>query len=163
MRQELPPKPERENTAEAKLFNVDAMSDDQIVALYRAFEQKCGEMYPGLDGRINEGNMAQDLLNRLVAEAAGLASRDWERVENLVTAAMHSTDEMTGCLAAEVAGALAPTHYSFARDVLITLAAARDERGEAATDTVYNLESTGLLELEQSAELVALHKATYGY
>lgn len=132
------PQPERELTPEGQFFNVDAMSDDQIVAMHRGLTA----IFESDDPLSSQGD---SLLDRLAADVRESASRDPERVKSLVHRCALSHNEFDRELAVDVAPALADFDYGFTRDVLVFLRVDNDRKesrglaSEAAMVTIPKL------------------------
>jgi hypothetical protein len=125
------PQPERENTPAAQLFNVDAMSDEQIIAVFRGLE--------GLEFPTREvADIVDGLFKQMAADMHDLVSRDPERVRNLVHRCEQSNDDASQLFSAYVAPVLVYYDYEFTRDTLISLSpigeAARRNPGGIAGD-----------------------------
>jgi hypothetical protein len=127
MSHEGPAHQETEHTPEVRLFNVDAMSDDQIVALYRGLTGAMESEIPGTfdsdaagkDDR--RGDAAVQLLEQLDADLSGLAGRDPERVKNLAEQCASSDRTADQELALGAAISLVHYDYPFTRDTLLAL------------------------------------------
>lgn len=124
--------PEHYRPPEAELFNVGAMSDDQIVAVYRglitAFDTQDSQ---GLDKRQQGGevhdvhNVTAGLLDQLEASVSALTTADPERVKGLVSDCLQSEIEADHELALGVVSSLVHYDYAFTRDSLIFMQSQR--------------------------------------
>ena len=113
------PRPEIIHEPEARLFNVDAMSDDQIIVLARGLTGVLDSEEVG--GGRRHGDTAVGMLTQLETDLSGLASRDPERVRGLVEQCMQSDMGADHELALGVAPSLAGYDYEFTRDTMISL------------------------------------------
>lgn len=108
--------PETSHTPEAQLFNVDAMSNEQIVVLYRGlygiFVNETGEDE-------ENSSTANDMLDQLEHELRELTTRDPERTKQLVADCMQSDRESDEDIASSVVRSLVHYDYTFTRDTLI--------------------------------------------
>src|SRR5882672_583845 len=113
-------KPELEKTPESRLFNVDAMSDEEIVTLSRGLLAMFNEG-PGGEDFLDPSIIGDKLRDKLVSEVQDLGTRDPERVKNLAHKCARSQNEADQEFAAYVAPGIAHFDYDFARDVLVYL------------------------------------------
>ncbi|MFJ3896849.1 hypothetical protein [Streptomyces sp. NPDC090083] len=134
------------------------MSDEEIVMVYRGLDA-----VTDTEISCEEDDLKQNLINRLCRELGDLATRDWERVKNLVSTAAQSENEIVGCFAVDVAAALVRTNYEFARDTLVALDVARDDRSVQVSSQFCNLFQSGVLTPEQAADLEARLEAARDY
>jgi hypothetical protein len=116
------PQPERDSGPEVRLFNVDAMNDDQIIVLYRgvysAGDIRASEARErGLLGQVS---VADELCDHLTAAVRDIAAHDPQRVRSLVEFCAHSSEKADRDFAACTVRSLAPHDYEFARDTLIS-------------------------------------------
>ena len=111
--------PETEHTPELRFFNVDAMSNDEIVTLSRGLTGALDSADVG--GGEQYRNIAGEMLIQLDADIRDLASRDPERVRNLVEQCMQSDKGADHELALGITPSLASYDYAFIRDVMISL------------------------------------------
>jgi len=108
------PQPEQEGTPEVRLFNVDAMNDEQIILLNRALSATAEQ-----ETLEDSFAMSGSLLNQLATDVRDLASRDPERVKQLVHRWAKSSESADREIAAEVASSVVHYDYDFVRDALI--------------------------------------------
>ena len=110
--------PETSHTPETRLFNVDAMSDDQIVVLNRG-------MWAVADEIIGDKLFTQEVdffvHERVGDEVRGLAASDPARVKRLVERLTLSDVGVDHKLAAQVVPELIDFDYAFTRDTLISI------------------------------------------
>jgi hypothetical protein len=123
MRHEAPP-PERYRTPEGGLFNVAAMTDEEVFEVNAALREHfdyLDENYfdPAVGAeRHQEGH---NLTDRFTADIRGLAAFNPERVRGIVAKCMQSGIGSAHLMAVETAGSLIGFDYAFARDTLIDL------------------------------------------
>jgi hypothetical protein len=126
------PRPETYRTPETSIFNVEAMSNEQIVVLYRGlatiFDATLdSDVMPNSStgSRDQQGydvyNAAGGMMDQLRADLRGLTPRDPERVKELVGKCAQSENEDDHDLAVEVVPSLLHHDYAFTRDTLISL------------------------------------------
>ncbi len=112
-------RPEAYQTPESSIFNVEAMSDEQIILLHRgltsAFDSE--EVASG----IRDKDIAEGMVSQLRSDFGNLASRDPERVKRLVEWCMHSDKGYDHEFAETIAPSLVAHDYPFVRDTLISL------------------------------------------
>jgi hypothetical protein len=108
---ESTPRPERENAPYQRLFNVDAMSDEQVLTLFS-----------GIQGasRGDPAETADPLFYQLALSVRDLASRDPERVKFLLHRCEQSDDDVEHQVVGYAAQALIDYDYRFTRDVLVS-------------------------------------------
>jgi hypothetical protein len=112
---ERTPRPERENPPFERLFNVDLMSDDQVLTLFHGIY----EGWAKSDGLISE--TADPLFYQLALSVRDLASRDPERAKNLVQRCEQSNEDIDHRIVGYTAQALIDYDYAFTRDALISV------------------------------------------
>lgn len=137
---------------EVRLFNVDALSDDEIVVLFRGISAAANEGYDEAELPFDQMHTGDGLLDRLARDMRDLASRDPERVKGLVDRCARSGVVADEDLAASTVSALLPYNYEFTRDTLAFLHA------NAADGTVGEsvfLEIHRLIDNELTPEQVA--------
>lgn len=127
---------EREAAPESQVFNVDAMSDDQIIVLYRAFGEIAHSAASG-DGGIEEEDIGIEsndavavgdgMWNQLVAGVRDLVARDPQRVRALMGRCVGSPVEIDREFAVEITPALIDYDYFFTRDTLVRTALYQDD------------------------------------
>ena len=116
-------RPEADKTTEAPLFNVDALDNEQIRVLYQALDAMAPveeDMSLADETTRREREVGDALWEKLGVEVRDLASRDPERVKELVS---HSAqgDKTDREFAAVTANSLIDHDYSFTRDTLVAL------------------------------------------
>lgn len=99
---------------------MDAMSDEQIVVLFRGLYLAEGEGNQDSDP-FDQFVVASRIWGKVVDEVTDLASRAPERVRNLVAKCASSEDATDRDLAAFTAQSLVHYDYYFTRDTLISL------------------------------------------
>jgi hypothetical protein len=117
------PRPEREWQPRTGLFNVDAMSEDEIVILYRSLALLVEQVQ---DESGDEDTVGNEMWEVLAADVRGLVARDPERVKNLVHRCTMSHKAVDREFAAYTAASLIDYDYSFTRDALVFLEAVPD-------------------------------------
>jgi len=120
MNHELP-RPETSHTPEVRLFNVDAMSDEQIIVTYRGYWTVANHLGNEDTDDFDQMDIGDGLNEQVAAEVRDLASRDPERVKQLVTRTTASQEDSDQDLAANAAPALLNYDYAFTRDTLISI------------------------------------------
>jgi hypothetical protein len=125
------PRPETSYVPETPLFNVDAMSDEQIIVLYRGLISIYESEEVMVEHSEHEG-VADGILTRLEADLSDLTSRDPERVKNLVANCVESVNESDHELALNVVTSLVDYDYSFTRDALLSLSMGSGHVSEGA-------------------------------
>lgn len=75
------PRPERVGPPVERLFNVDALNDDELVVIYRSI--KAAADVAAEEG-IEKAELGDNLCDRLALDVSDLAARDPERVKGLV-------------------------------------------------------------------------------
>lgn len=124
MNRELP-RPEQERVTEyVRIFDVDAMSDERI---YTVFTRLVSVSLLRLDNHEDDRPFMEGLINQLTVDVFDLATRNPERVRDMVRANTDSDDQLRQEFAATMAPSLLDYDYDFTRDTLISLAV-----GEAA-------------------------------
>jgi hypothetical protein len=113
------PRPETSHTPEISLFNVDAMSDEQIIVLSRGLTGVLDSEEVG--GGRRHGDTAAGMLAQLDTDLSGLASRDPERIRGLIEQCVQSDMVADHELALGMAPSLVGYDYTFARDTLISI------------------------------------------
>jgi hypothetical protein len=115
------PRPETYETPErVPLFNVDDMSDAQIIVTNRA-------LWMAADYGIQDGDSFDQMLTgdnlhiKLANDVRDLASRDPERVKNLITVCAYSGIEHDQELAAKSVRGLVGYDYGFTTDILLSM------------------------------------------
>jgi hypothetical protein len=118
------PQPERERNPEATLFNVDAMTDEQITVLRRGLNElsEAISQAENSNERNDEIGVSDNLWERLADEVGGLVERDPERVRGMVQRLALSRYTDDRAFAGHVAPHLLDHDYEFTRDVLVFLA-----------------------------------------
>ena len=113
-----PVQPERGYQPPEGLFNVDAMSDEQIVLMSRSFDAMARSLRdePG-----NDDCVYDNMFEGLAADVRGLAARNPERVKGLVRATIRSNCPSDQELASYVVPGLIDHDYYFTREALIYL------------------------------------------
>lgn len=109
---ESTPRPERENPPYQRLFNVDVMSDEQILTLFTG-------MHKGAPG--DPADTADPLFYQLSMSVRDLASRDPERVKFLLHRCEQSDDDVEHEVVGYTAQALIDYDYAFTRDALVSV------------------------------------------
>ena len=120
---ELPPQPERDTTPEYELFNLDAMTDEQVILTGRA--------YLGESDRLSECgdaesvSVAEDMADRLGTDLGRLALRNPERargvITRLATAEVGDEHRVDRELAALWVPQLIAIDYEFTKRILLAL------------------------------------------
>lgn len=113
---EQAPRPERENPPYERLFNVDAMSDDQILTLFQGLYTGHGEA-----SDMDPSETADPLFYQLALSVRDLAARDPERVKGLMHRCEQSSDDIEHQVVGYTAQALIDYDYEFSRDALISV------------------------------------------
>lgn len=120
------PSPEREVLPAERLFNLEAMSDEQILVAYRGFGMIAHEGNDEADP-FDQMQVGDSLSDQFVAEVRDLAVRDPERVRRIVGRSVMSSNDIDHELGAHAASHLIEYDYKFARDVLIHLCVTGDD------------------------------------
>lgn len=116
------PRPERVNPPFERLFNVDAMSDDQVLTLFQGiYAGHHGESSQHSDTYGELEDVSDPLFYQLALSVRDLATRDPERVKNLLHRCEQSSDEIEHDVVGYTAQALIDYNYEFTRDVLISV------------------------------------------
>jgi hypothetical protein len=118
-----------------RFFNVDAMSDEEIIVLHRglwAVAERGNEDTDAFD----QMQVGDGLHEQVAAEVCDLASRDPERVKQLVARTMSSQEDHDQVLAAKAVPGLLSYDYVFTRDTLMSLSSAGElgQRNREHTD-----------------------------
>jgi hypothetical protein len=122
MAQEDLSSPEREQTPKPRLFNVDEMSDVQIIVTNRAIGFGAYWNPDEIEADGFEAMTVADELHDYLAEAVrGLATRDPERVKQLAQRCLNSKNQDDLMFAAKFIEGLIEYDYAFTRDSLIWL------------------------------------------
>ncbi|MGV9679324.1 hypothetical protein ACWDSJ_28935 [Nocardia sp. NPDC003482] len=161
MSHEIPQQPAREEveqTPEVRLFNVDAMSGEQVIVLSRALWEH--------DGPLGEDTGTSDeMVEAFWGELRGMVKRRPEHLRNIVWQCVESQNPVDWLLAGEVANGLVHYDWPFCRDVLVKVmnkyssslngkaAMAAEHAEESAFQRASELMRDELTP-EQSAELV---------
>jgi hypothetical protein len=111
---ETAPRPERENQPYQQLFNVDAMSDAQILILFAG-------IHGGHETYGDPSDVADPLFYQLALSVRDLASRDPGRVKFLLHRCEQGGDEIEHQVAGYTAQALINYDYGFTRNALISV------------------------------------------
>lgn len=119
------PNHEREGNRNIALFNVDVMTDDDIVVLYRGIST-IADHHPHTTDQFDPTTTGDDMCDRLASEIRALAARDPERVKQLVHRAAFSVDSYDRSLAANSVVGLVQYDWEFTRDVIVHLAVDHD-------------------------------------
>jgi hypothetical protein len=115
-----PEQPEREYQPRTGLFNVAAMSDDEILLMGRAFEER-GILLRRADENDSAADALFSLDDSLTADVDALASSNPERLKELVHRTALSQNAYERCFAADHVASLFSSDWAFARDVIVHL------------------------------------------
>jgi hypothetical protein len=103
---------------QADVFNLDVMTEDQIIVSHRGLAQ-LADAGPNADDSIDQTAVGDNLSDRLVSGIRELASRDPERLKHLVHRCVTSNNDADRLLGVYVAPSLVAYDYGFTRDALV--------------------------------------------
>ncbi|WP_406176086.1 hypothetical protein [Streptomyces sp. NBC_00996] len=126
-----PVQPEREVEPRVGLFNIEAMSDEQVTLMARSLAAMSDTL-----GEIDTQNACNAMLEGLGADVRSLAQRNPERVKGLVETTMRSDCPSDQELAAYAVAGLIDHDYSFTREALVYLYC--DTQDSYASEAAYN-------------------------
>jgi hypothetical protein len=122
------PQPERDRGPEVRLFNVDALSDDELIVLARSFREAAD--HEDESEPFSQTATYDNLLDRLALDVRDLATRDPERVKGLMSRCRESNVGGDQDLAVNTVSVLVHYDYEFTRDMLVSFLAGPDAHTE---------------------------------
>lgn len=112
---------ERERSPPEAFFNVDVMSDDQVVVLHRAlFEATIDFESPNAE--FSPGDIVETMHWTLLGEARNMAEYDPDRVRRIAEWCGQSDESADWLLGAQAACGLVHMDYPYTRDTLVMYA-----------------------------------------
>jgi hypothetical protein len=129
--------PESGRQPEMPLFNLDVMSDEQIIVLYRG-ASGMADLGPQDNDQFDQVSIGSYLCDKLAAEVADLAARDPERVKELAGQLFASDKEADRELAAHAAASIARYNLVFSISTLISLMLKQECVGDFGWETAHD-------------------------
>ncbi|MEU3198799.1 hypothetical protein [Streptomyces sp. NPDC006996] len=135
---EIPQQPEIEKTPESRLFDVDAMSNEQITVLWRSL---AGTAYQLCEAQSQDQSASEaldvcdGLWQSLVREMHSFALCNPEQAKDLIERSFRSLESLDREFAARVAPSLIDFDYKFTRDVMVYLNVSSNHLGGLAGGT----------------------------
>lgn len=111
--------PEMESVHETPLFDLDAMTDDEIIVTHRAITQLANAGPRSSDG-FDAQFISDSLGDRLSRQVVELGARAPERVKAILARCLRSDLESDGELIPPAAAGIVSSNYELARDSLIS-------------------------------------------
>jgi len=118
------PRSETYRTPEEGLFNVAAMTDEELFEVNAALREHfdyVDENYFDPTVGAKRHHESHNLIDRFTADVRGLAAYNPDRVRGIVAKCIQSKTGSAHLLAVETAGSLLGFDYTFARDTLIDI------------------------------------------